>query len=130
MHPPYTTQNPSRQPPWRRALALIGLALLVGSTLLPGNPRAGVPVLDNPLTPLGPDAPPQAPVDAQDCLEHFLYNSTRCKGLWCQPASFLWFHWTDCDDGNLQNCIDKVNQAYACCMDPSDCQPDPERPQP
>ena len=111
----------------RRVLALAGLALLSAGAFLPGTSYAGIPPIELPPAPHVGQDPPHPPVDAQACLEKFLSSSWRCQNIWCHPASFMWFDWIDCDTSQLANCMEKVNQAFDCCMDPEHCPPDPPR---
>jgi len=60
--------------------------------------------------------PPKPPWTAQDCMEDFLRNEQRCKDIWCEPASFLGFNWTSCDDTELEDCTDKAKTTFDCCI--------------
>ena len=60
--------------------------------------------------------PPKAPWAAQECMDDFLRNEQRCKDIWCEPASFLWFTWTSCDDSELQDCTDRAKATFDCCI--------------
>jgi hypothetical protein len=110
-------------------LGLGGLlvALVLGG-VVPGEAMASfgqgwIPPIDDDGTqpPGGTGSPPPAPPQSQECMQEYLENSDRCKAIWCQPASFLWFDWLSCDDGNLAACIANAQSVFDCCLHPEEC---------
>jgi hypothetical protein len=109
----------------RWSLGVLGLAvaLMVGAFVLPGEASGGVsgggwipvPPADGGGTKVGDEGkPPQKA--SQECFNDFIDNQKRCKLLWCEPSSLLWFDWTDCLEPYHGTCQGAAKQVFDCCL--------------
>jgi len=129
------SKRAGRSDPTRGRAGLAGLGvgvlsgfLVLGVLVLSGEVSASwgqgwIPPVDEGTGPPGPGtgSPGDAPISSQDCMNDYLSNVERCESIWCEPASFLWFSWNDCDDANLAMCVANAQTTFGCCLDPADC---------
>ena len=97
-----------------RSRAALGAALVAAALCWPTGGR-GVAQMAGPGG--GGGAPPPPPPPSFQCFEILSNGFERCHDTWCEQVSFLFFTWTECDDEQLDGCLDTAQDAYLACME-------------